>query len=142
MDLRHPHPPIGGFGPFGPEVSRGSVRESVPENRSVKGRRDTPQDTPSDTPIFGDTLSDTPWDTLGLKGPKPSVVSGLQKGLAERGHVKKRQKSSKSVKKLFDTFRQFSRRAKKRQKMSKSFSTLFDNFRAAPFFWPLLGAPM
>ena len=41
------------------------------------------------------------------------LISGLQKGPAERGHVKKRQKSSKSVKKFFDTFRQFSRRAKK-----------------------------
>ena len=68
-------------------------------------------------------------------------ISGLQKGPAERGHVKKRQKSSKSVEKVFDTFRQFSRRAKNvknRQKVSKSFSTLFDNFRAAPFFRPLL----
>ena len=71
-----------------------------------------------------------------------AILSGLQKGPAERGHVKKRQKSSKSVKKFFDTFRQFSRRAKNvknRQKVSKSFSTLFDNFRAAPFFRPLLG---
>ena len=61
------------------------------------------------------------------------MISGLQKGLAERGHVKKRQKSSKSVKKFFDTFRQLPRRAKNvknRQKVSKSFSTLFDNFRA------------
>ena len=60
----------------------------------------------------------------------------------ERGHVKKRQKSSKSVKKFFDTFRQFSRRAKNdknRQKVSNSFSKLFDNFRATPFFRPLLG---
>ena len=71
-----------------------------------------------------------------------TLVSGLQKGPAERGHIKKRQKSSKSVKKFFDTFRQFSRRAKNvknRQKASKSFSTLFDNFRAAPFYRPLLG---
>ena len=62
-------------------------------------------------------------------------VSGLQKGLAERGHVKNRQKVSK-------VFRQFSRTAKhvkNRQKASKSFSTLFDNFRAAPSFRPLLG---
>ena len=69
-------------------------------------------------------------------------VSGLQKGPAERGHVKKRQKSSKSVKKFFDTFRHFSRRAKSvknRQKVSKHFSTLFDKFRAAPFFRPFLG---
>ena len=55
-----------------------------------------------------------------------------------------RQKTSKIVKKcqnIFDTFRQFSRRAKSvknRQKVSKSFSTLFDNFRAAPFLRPLL----
>ena len=73
---------------------------------------------------------------------KLANVSGLQKGPAERDHVKKRQKSSKSVKKFFDTFRQFSRRAKNvknRQKVSKIFSTLFDNFRAAPVFRPLLG---
>ena len=63
-------------------------------------------------------------------------VSGPQKGPAERGHVKKRQKPSKSVKNIFDTFRQFSR---KRQKVSKIFSTLFGNFRAAPVFRPLLG---
>ena len=78
----------------------------------------------------------------GLPGPYDFPVSGLQKGPAERGHVKKRQKSSTSVKKLFETFRQFSRRAKNvknRQKVSKSFSTLFDNFRVAPFFRPLLG---
>ena len=75
------------------------------------------------------------------KSSENNELSGLQKGPAERGHVKKRQKSSKSVKKFFGTFRQFSRRAKNvknRQKMSKSFSTLFDNFRAAPFFRPLL----
>ena len=45
----------------------------------------------------------------------PQTISGLQKGPVERGHVKKRQKSSKSVK------------------------NNFDNFRAAPFFRPLLG---
>ena len=42
------------------------------------------------------------------------VISGPQKGPAERGHVKKSQKSSKSVK------------------------NIFDNFRAAPVFRPLL----
>ena len=69
-------------------------------------------------------------------------ISGLQKGPAERGHAKKRQKSSKSVKNIFDTFRQVSRRAKNfknRQKVSKIFSTLFDNFRVAPVFRPPLG---
>ena len=53
-----------------------------------------------------------------------------------------RQKESKSVKIIFDTFRHFSRRAKKvknRQTVSKIFLTLFDNFRAAPVFQPLLG---
>ena len=39
-------------------------------------------------------------------------VSGLQKEPAERGHVKNRQKSSKSVKTNCDIFRQSSRRAK------------------------------
>ena len=77
------------------------------------------------------------------KGSKWSSFSGPQKGPAERGHVKKRQKSSKSVKNIFDTFRHFSRRAKNvknRQKVSNMFSTLFDNFRAAPVFRPLWGA--
>ena len=74
-----------------------------------------------------------------------AVISGLQKGPAERGHVKKRQKSSKSVKKFFDTFRQFSRRAKNvknRQKASKSVSTLFSTIFARHtifFYRPLLG---
>ena len=66
----------------------------------------------------------------------------IAKGAGGKGHVKKRQKSSKSVKKFFDTFRQFSRRAKivkNRQKVSKSFPTLFDNFYAAPLCRPLLG---
>ena len=53
--------------------------------------------------------------------------------------------TSKSVNSIFDTFRQFSRRAKNvknRQKMSKIFSTLFDNFRAAPVFRRLLGGSL
>ena len=53
-----------------------------------------------------------------------NVFSGPQKGPAERSHVKKRQKSSKSIKNIFDTFRHFSRRAKNvknRQKVSKHF---------------------
>ena len=54
--------------------------------------------------------------------------NGLQKGPAERGHVKKRQKSSKSAKNfstLFDNFRT----GQKRQKSSKSVKKLFDTFR-------------
>ena len=77
--------------------------------------------------------------------------SGPQKGPAERGHVKKRQKSSRIVKKKFQKyFRHFSRRAKEvknRQKVSKIISTLFDNFRAArqfsgPFWGPLTSWPL
>ena len=68
-------------------------------------------------------------------------MSGLQKGPAERGHV---EKVSKSVKKFFDTFRQFSRTAKNRQKSSKSVEKFFDTFRqfsrGAKFFPPFLGA--
>ena len=77
-----------------------------------------------------------------LKFASNTMFSGPQKGPAERGHVKKRQKSSKSVKNIFVTFRHFSRRTKNvknRQKVSKVFSTLFDYFRAAPVFWPFLG---
>ena len=68
----------------------------------------------------------------------PHHNSRLQKGPAERGHVKKRQKSSKSVKKFFGTFRQFSCRAKNvknRQKVSKSFSTIFARLHFSGPFW-------
>ena len=63
-----------------------------------------------------------------------SIFSGSQKGPAERGHVKNRQKVSKSFSTLFDNFAQ----GKKRQKSSKSVKKFFDIFRAAPFFRPLL----
>ena len=72
-----------------------------------------------------------------------TLLSGPQKGAAERGHVKKSQ-SPKSIKNLFDTFRHFSCRAKNvknRQNVSKIFWALFDNFCAAPVFRPLLGGP-
>ena len=70
-------------------------------------------------------------------------VSGLQKGPAERGHVKNvknRLKVSKSFSTVFDSFRAGQKNVKNHQKVSKSLSTLFDNFRAAPFLRPLLGA--
>ena len=50
----------------------------------------------------------------------------IAKGAGGKGP---RQKSSKSVKKFFDTFRQLSRRAKKRQKSSKSVKKFFDTCR-------------
>ena len=79
----------------------------------------------------------------GAEGP-----GGCLRGICQRiakgaGGKGPRQKTSKSVKKFFDTFRQFWRRAKNvknRQKASKIFSTFFDNFRAAPVFRPLLGS--
>ena len=68
--------------------------------------------------------------------PRHSRISGLQKGPAERGHVKKRQKVSKSFSTLFDHFRAG-------QKTSKIVKKIFDTFRQfsrrAPFFRPLLG---
>ena len=63
-----------------------------------------------------------------------SSISGLQKGPAERGNVKKRQKSPKSVKKFFDNFSRRAKNVKNRQKASKSVKKFFDNFCAAPFF--------
>ena len=65
------------------------------------------------------------------------LFSGLQKGPADRGHVKKSRKVSKI---FFDAFRHSPRRAKNRQRVSKIFLlTLFvDNFRAAPIFRPPL----
>ena len=64
--------------------------------------------------------------------PQQVEFSGLQKGPAERGHVKKRQKSSKSVKTFFDTFRQFSRRAKK-SKIVKKCQKVFRQFSRGTF---------
>ena len=55
----------------------------------------------------------------------------------ERGHVKERQKSSKSVKKKFDTFRRQFRAGQKhqsREKVSKYFPTIFArNHFSGPF---------
>ena len=67
--------------------------------------------------------------------------SGLQKGPAERSHVKKRQKRSKSAKMFFDIFRLFSRGAKNVKKSSKNVKMFFDTFGAAPLFRALLGGP-
>ena len=69
-----------------------------------------------------------------------TLLSGPQRGPAERGHVKKCQNLSKSVK-IFSTF--FAQGAKKRSKIIKKrqvcFLAFFDTFRAAPVFRPLLG---
>ena len=68
---------------------------------------------------------------------KCGFVSGLQKGPAERGHVKNRRKVSKMFSTLFDIFRAW----QKTSKIVKSVKNVFDNFRAAPVFRPLLGGP-
>ena len=65
-------------------------------------------------------------------------ISGLQKGAAERGHVKKRQKVSKSVKKFFDTFRQGQKTSKKSQKVFRHFSTIFARHLFSGRFWGAL----
>ena len=80
--------------------------------------------------------------------------SGLQKGPAGRGHVKKRQKSSKSVKNIFRHFSTIFAQGKKRQKSSKSaknvkivkkrqkvfrhFSTIFARRHFSGPFWGAL----
>ena len=58
----------------------------------------------------------------GFQGP---FISAPQKGTAERGHVQETLISSRSVKNVFDTFRQFSRMAKN-QKSSKRVKHIFD----------------
>ena len=57
-------------------------------------------------------------------------ISGLQKGPAERGHVKKRQKSSKSVKKFFDNFRA----GQKTSKIDKKCQNVFRHFSRGTIF--------
>ena len=54
----------------------------------------------------------------------PRVFSGPQKGPAEGGHIKKRQKASKIFSTLFAMFRA----GQKRQKPSKSVKNIFDTF--------------
>ena len=109
-------------------------------------------DFPSSKRHFRDSLALSPKDYLpSIPEVVPSArQSGSQvytyaKALAiyrisadrKRGHVKKRQKSSRSVENIFDTFRHFSRRAKKRQnrqQVSKIFSTIFARHRfSSPF---------
>ena len=71
----------------------------------------------------------------------PKMVSGLQKGPAERGHVKKRQKVSKSLSTLFDNFRAGQKKSKivkKCQKVFRHFSTIFARHPfSGPFCNPL-----
>ena len=55
-------------------------------------------------------------------------ISGLQKGPAARGHVKKRQKSSKNVK-TFSTFLDNFRAGQKTSKIVKKCQKCFDTFR-------------
>ena len=76
---------------------------------------------------------------------KAFEVSGPQKGPAERGHVKKRQKSSKSVKKIFAIFRagqKTSKIVKKCQKYFRHFLTIFARHQfSGPFWGPLMKPP-
>ena len=98
------------------------TRLETPDTK--KGHPPTRRSQPPGWPTLCDCVSGT-------------LNSGLQKGPAERGHVKKRQKSAKSVKNFFDTFRPFSRRAKSvknRPKASKSFSTIFRQFSRGTIF--------
>ena len=68
----------------------------------------------------------------------PVGLSGLQKGPAERGHVKNRQKVSKSFSTLFDIFRA-GQKTSKIVKKNKMFFDTFRQFSRGTFFRPLLG---
>ena len=78
------------------------------------------------------------------KNDQEIKLSGLQKGSAERGRVKKRHKSSKGVKNIFNTFRHFSHRAKKTSKIVKRRQNMFRHFSAVfarhEFSGPFWGA--
>ena len=67
-------------------------------------------------------------------------LSGPKRGPAERGHIKKRQKSSKSVKIIFFNIVGVVGNVKNRQKVSKADLTnrLSTNFRTAPILRPHL----
>ena len=70
-----------------------------------------------------------------------SYLSGLQKGPAERGHVKKRQRSSKIFATLFDSFRaeqKVSKIVQKCQKYFRHFSTIFVRHQFSGPFWEAL----
>ena len=91
----------------------------------------------STTPCFTSIL---PQFYLNFTSFYLNLTQRIAKGAGGKGP---RQKTSKSVKKFFDTFRQFARRAKNvknRQKVSNIFSTFFDNFRAALVSGPFWGA--
>ena len=74
--------------------------------------------------LRGNTARDNRAESL-REESLPPRVSGLQKGPAERGHIKKRQKSSKCVK---NVFRHFSRRAKKTSKIVQKCQKVFRHF--------------
>ena len=85
-----------------------------------------------------------PKDPTVLKIPLISEVSkigGPQKGPAERGHVKKRQKSSKSAKNIFDIFRAGQKTSKIVKKCQKVFRHFLTIFAWHPFSGPFWGAP-
>ena len=98
-----------------------------------KSSRDVPD-------VLGLAPRPSPGHFRGIPAAKFLYVSGLQKGPAERGHVKKRQKPAKSVKKfstLFDNLcagQKTSKIVKKRQNVFRHFSTILrgTNF-PAPF---------
>ena len=67
----------------------------------------------------------------------PTTISGPQKGPAERGHVKNRQKVSKIFSTLFDSLRagqKTSKIVKKCQKHFRHFSTIFARHRFPALF--------
>ena len=68
--------------------------------------------------------------------------SGPHKGTAERGRIKKYQKSSKNVKTNFNNSRAGQKRSKSSKSVKNNFSIPFDYFRTAPIFGPFWGPLM
>ena len=93
-------------------------------------------------------LATCPWSDLFPKHVILSVLSmaqknfsGLQKGPAERGHVKNRQKVSKSFSTLFNNFsagQKTSKIVEKCQKVFRHFSTIFAQHHFSGPFWGAL----
>ena len=123
---------------FHSERTSGDVAEKLP------GKFGELAGKPGDFPEARGSL--TPSQRLAKFVPKIFMQSAPEQRIAKgAGGKGPRQKSSKSVKKFSDTFRQFSRAGQKRrknrqkvsQKVCRHFSRQFSS--AAPFFRPLLG---
>ena len=105
------------------------MRKKKGESAGKKGKMRKKGENHSD-PIYTNPLKNLP-------NSSETEISGLQKGPAERGHVKNRQKVPKSFSTLFDNF--FAQ-GKKTSKIAKNMFDTFRQFsRGTNIFRPFLG---